>query len=83
MMGQDLCHGAAYVCLTIHHYFQNDYQNSIGVVTNDGYVYGQAAGTAHNEGSDVFGQPRLPSGAADATWGANDVARRRYINPRM
>jgi len=63
-----------------HHYFQNDYQNSIGLVTNDGYVYGQAAGTAQNEGSDVFGQPRLPSGAADATWGANDVTRRRYIN---
>jgi RHS repeat-associated protein len=49
-------------------------------VTNDGYVYGQSAGTAQNEGSDVFGQPRLPSGAADATWGANDVTRRRYIN---
>jgi len=63
-----------------HHYFHNDYQNTIGLVTNDGYVFGQASGTAENEGSDAFGQPRSVTGASDPTWGANDVTKRRYIN---
>jgi RHS repeat-associated protein len=63
-----------------HHYFHNDYQNTIGLVTDDNYVYGQASTTAQNEGSDVFGQPRLPTGAIDPNWGANDATKRRYIN---
>lgn len=65
-----------------HHYFQNDYQNTIGLVTTDNYVFGSAATTPQNEGSDVFGQPRGASGKPnpDPNWGANDVTKRRYIN---
>jgi RHS repeat-associated protein len=63
-----------------HHYFHNDDQGSIGLITADGYVYGANGSIVQNELSDVFGQPRLPTGATDPSWGANDATKRRYIN---
>jgi RHS repeat-associated protein len=80
MDGQRVAEDAGPSGALVHQYFQNDYQNSIGLVTLDSYVFGNAGSTAQNEGSDVFGQARLPNGAPDTTHGANDVTRRRYIN---
>jgi RHS repeat-associated protein len=70
-------HGAA-GALT-HYYYQNDYQNSIGMVTDDNFNPAAPA-EKQNEGFDAFGNPRLPSGATDPTWGANGVTKRGYIN---
>jgi RHS repeat-associated protein len=60
----------------IHNYFHNDYQNSIGMITDDTSI----SPPKQDELSDVFGQPRLPTGATDPTWGTTDVSKRRYIN---
>jgi RHS repeat-associated protein len=60
----------------IHNYFHNDYQNSIGMITDDTTIQPPK----QDELSDVFGQPRLPTGAIDPNWGTTDVTKRRYIN---
>ena len=82
MDGERVAEDAGPTGALVHQYFQNDYQNTIGMVTGDNFVFNPPAGTLQNEGSDVFGQPRSPSGSvnADPTWGANDVTKRRYIN---
>ena len=61
------------------HYFHTDYQNTISLVTQDGYVYGNASNPTQDS-ADVFGVPRFANGTADPTWGANDASKRRYIN---
>jgi RHS repeat-associated protein len=66
-----------------HHFFHNDYQNTIGLVTDDTFTeagWSSGTGIVQNELSDVFGQPRLHTGAIDPNWGAADVTKRRYIN---
>jgi RHS repeat-associated protein len=66
-----------------HHFFHNDYQNTIGLVTDDTFTeagWPSGTGIVQNELSDVFGQPRLHTGAIDPNWGAADVTKRRYIN---
>jgi RHS repeat-associated protein len=63
-----------------HHYFHNDYQNTIGLVTDDSFNPNTNLPIPQNELSDVFGQPRSKTGVTDTTWGANDVTKRRYIN---
>jgi RHS repeat-associated protein len=63
-----------------HHYFHNDHQNTIGLVTDDTFNPNTSTPLVQNELSDVFGQPRYTTGGIDSTWGANDVTKRRYIN---
>jgi len=60
-----------------YQYFLNDFQNSIGLVTND------SAATLQNIAYDVFGRPRKPNGTADPTWGAAAITPRGYINQEM
>jgi RHS repeat-associated protein len=66
-----------------HHYFHNDDQNTIGLVTDDTFNvanFPNGAWNVQNEGAAPFGQPRAANGGADWTWGAGDVTRRRWIN---
>jgi RHS repeat-associated protein len=60
-----------------HRYFLNDFQNSVGVVTND------SAAEVQNLAFDAFGQPRNPNGTPDPTFGASAVTPRGYINQEM
>ncbi len=62
-----------------HRYFHNDNQNTMGYITDD-TLNPNVPNPVENELSDVFGQPRLASGAIDPNWGAADVSKRRYIN---
>ncbi len=62
-----------------HRYFHNDNQNTMGYITDD-TLNPNTPNPVENELSDVFGQPRLASGAIDPNWGTTDVSKRRYIN---
>jgi hypothetical protein len=63
-----------------HTYLHLDDQGTISMVTNDNFNANTLTPIPQNELSDVFGQPRLTTGATDPSWGANDVTKRRYIN---
>jgi RHS repeat-associated protein len=63
-----------------HAYFHLDDQGTISLVTTDSFNASTPTPIPQNELSDVFGQPRLTTGATDPSWGANDVTKRRYIN---
>jgi RHS repeat-associated protein len=60
-----------------HRYFLNDFQNSIGLVTND------SGATVQNLAFDAFGKPRNPNGTSDPSFGAGAVTPRGYINQEM
>ncbi len=62
-----------------HHYFHNDDQNTIGLITDDTFN-ATTDNNVQKELSDVFGQPRLTTGAVDPNWGSGDASKRRYIN---
>ena len=61
-------------------YFANDYQNSIGFVTDDTY---NGTNPVETVGYDAFGKPRNVNGTPDATFGASSTEPRGYINQEM